>query len=185
LSSKRPNGLLAACEDTLTATAPRIGELGPGDWTILRDVRLAALRDAPYAFGSTLGQEAQMTPSRWRRRLADRTQFVAWLGDDVVGTAGGLVDSESEATTAELVSMWVRPRARGQGVGDGLVTAVLAWATQRGCDRVRLWVSEGNLEAERLYGRHGFQPTGSVQPVGADQPERLEFEMLRGLDRLE
>jgi GNAT superfamily N-acetyltransferase len=119
----------------------RISRLGPEEWRIYRDVRLAALLDAPHAFGSTLEDERRVTPAGWRRRLADRAQYVARLDDEVVGTAGGVTTARGGG--AELVSMWVHPTARGQGVGDGLVATVLAWAAGRGCDQVRLWVSEG------------------------------------------
>jgi GNAT superfamily N-acetyltransferase len=138
---------------------------------------LAALGDSPYAFGSTLAEEAIKPPTWWRRRLAERVQFVARLGDEVAGTAGGV--AADDGRVAELVFMWVQPSARGQGVGDGLVAAVLDWAAHHGYGQVRLWVSLGNNEAERLYARHGFQTTGADQPVVAGEPARLEFEMVR------
>src|ERR1700716_4187533 len=79
---------------------------------------------------------------------------------------------------AELVSMWVRHTTRGRGVGDLLVLAALRWATDHDFAQVQLWVAEGNDRAERLHARHGFQRTGSVQPVREGEDE-LEFAMVR------
>jgi ribosomal protein S18 acetylase RimI-like enzyme len=95
---------------------------------------------------------------------------VATQGEHVVGLAAG---GESNSTgTASLTSLWVEPAARGQGVGDQLVVAVLEWAKAAGFSQVLLWVTEGNSHAEALYARHGFVRTGEV----IDQPRR-EFEM--------
>lgn len=43
------------------------------DWRVWRQLRLKALEEAPYAFGSTLAdwQGQGDTESRWRERLAD------------------------------------------------------------------------------------------------------------------
>ncbi len=92
-----------------------------------------------------------------------------------VGTAGGLRQGDA----AELTSIWVDPRHRGRGIGDDLVRTVVDWTGRQGCRVVRLWVSEGNEPAERLYARHGFVRTGEVQPIFAHEPRRREFAMAR------
>src|SRR3982074_1064349 len=132
------------------------------DWVLYRAVRLAALADAPEAFGSTLGREQGFTEDRWRERLAKRNQFVAEDGGDTCGLIGIIPAGPG---IAELVSTWVRHTTRGRGVGDLLVLAALRWATDHDFAQVQLWVAEGNDRAERLYARHGFQRTGSVQTV--------------------
>lgn len=152
--------------------------LTPDSWRIFQEVRLAALREAPYAFGSTWEREANLSEKDWRERLSTRAQFVAVSEEVVVGTVGGVVTDDSR--TADLISMWVDPHWRGQGVGDHLVKAVLKWAGGTGCEGVRLWVADGNRQAERLYSRNEFRRTEGVKPIRPDEP-RLEFEMARKL----
>ncbi len=154
-----------------------IRRLAPDDWELFRDVRLAALRDAPRAFGSTYERERTADEENWRKRLANRAQFAAELEGEIVGTAAG---TASDATSAALISMWVAPRARGRGVGQRLVISVLDWALEAGYGSIRLWVTDGNLAAERLYARCGFARTGAVQPVHTVEP-RVEYEMSRPL----
>lgn len=52
--------------------------------------------------------------------------------------------------------LWVDPSARGQGVGDRLVAAVVEWAKESGFVQVLLAVKVGNSRAETLYARNGF-----------------------------
>jgi ribosomal protein S18 acetylase RimI-like enzyme len=153
-----------------------IAQLSRDDWEIYRGARLAALEDSPSAFGSRLGAERHRTEAEWRDRLGHRTQFVARGEGEVLGTVGCLVDGG----VAELVSMWVAPEARGSDVADQLVDAVLTHARERGCEATVLWVSDGNVPAERLYARRGFLPTGRTQPVDERDPYRgIVFEMRR------
>ncbi|MET8777376.1 GNAT family N-acetyltransferase [Nocardia sp. NPDC004654] len=150
----------------------RVIRLGPDDWRRFRQIRLLALADAPYAFGSTLAWAQARTDQDWRDLLAARTQFLANAGDRDVGTIGAV----SETAAAHLISMWVAPEARGTGVADLLVRSVVDWATATGCPGIRLEVSDGNTAAERLYHRHGFRRTGVAGAISPEDP-RLEFEM--------
>ncbi|HKB34553.1 MAG TPA: GNAT family N-acetyltransferase [Candidatus Dormibacteraeota bacterium] len=144
--------------------------LEPEDWKVFRTIRLAALKEAPYAFGSTWEGEINRSDEDWRQAVTSRLRFVAVLDDQVVGMAAG---GESNVTgTAALTSLWVDPGARGRGVGDRLVTAVLEWAKAEGFSQVLLWVTEGNSRAESLYRRNGFSRSGDE----ITEPLR-EFEM--------
>ena len=143
-----------------------VREVVADDWQALRDIRLAALRDAPYAFGSTYEREAAFAEADWLRRIASGGTFLAYLPEvsasDPAGLAGGYPESPD---TVELVSMYVPPRARGRGVGEALVAAVIDWARARNVTSVDLWVTETNKRARLLYERLGFTLTGDRQPL--------------------
>jgi len=158
-----------------------VREAGPEDWEVLREVRLAALAEAPYAFGSTYAREAAFTEEKWRGRLASRAvtffAFAAGLAD---GKPAGLAGVYEEDGSADLVSMWVRPGARGLGVGETLVVSAAGWARARDHDTLYLWVTESNEAACKLYERCGFTPTGERQPLPSD-PSLDEIRMRRPL----
>ncbi|MFF4713062.1 GNAT family N-acetyltransferase [Streptomyces eurythermus] len=132
------------------------------DWPLWRELRLSALAEAPYAFGSTLAQwqGSGDREERWRARLSipGACDLVALLDGLPVGMASG-VPGEG-AGNVELISMWVSPAARGKGVGDHLVQAVERWAVERGATTLRLSVRPDNRRATALYERHGFTDTG-------------------------
>jgi GNAT superfamily N-acetyltransferase len=138
-------------------------ELSAGDWADWRELRLAALREAPYAFGAKLAdwQGTGDAEHRWRRRLDGGSRNLLAEFD---GTPAGMASGRppDRDGTVELISMWVAPFARGRGVGDALVTAVVRWAEEQGAQRVALRVYEGNRHAANLYRRHGFLDRGAV-----------------------
>jgi len=156
---------------------PVLRSLAPADWEDFREIRLAALGDAPEAFGSTAADAQKLEEQEWRRRLEQRAVFMAGVAGQRVGLAAGT--GGDHPREAELVSMWVAPTWRGQGVGDRLVEAVVAWAAGEGSSGVRLWVANGNTRAECLYARHGFEATGRSQPMGGERFALHEFEMRR------
>jgi GNAT superfamily N-acetyltransferase len=151
----------------------RIQRLAPDDWKLWRDVRLAALADAPYAYGSTLAREQEFDEAAWRHRLAPANGMtaVAIDGDDTVGAIGGW----TPADVVHVVAAWVAPSARGTGVGDALVTEVLDWAREHGYPRVELRVADGNDSARRLFLRNGFHPTGRREPLESDPTVGTEY----------
>ncbi len=154
----------------------------PDDWRAYRDLRLAALADAPHAFGSTLERERASDEPVWRARLTSGNLVIHALVDDIpAGLAGGLragvYDDNPTSEAAHLVSMWTHPAMRGRGVGAALVTRVIEWVRAEHFPELRLWVVEGNAPAMRLYARMGFVDTGARAPVRDDDP-RLEVEMV-------
>lgn len=137
------------------------------DWRLLRRLRLAALAEAPHAFGSTLAAEQRLDDDAWRDRLAGRAWFVASKAGRPAGIAA-VIAADDRPADRELVSLWVAPEARRAGAGQALVRAVVEHATAAGAAGVTLWVSDGNEPARRLYERLGFRPTGRRQPLPSD-----------------
>jgi ribosomal protein S18 acetylase RimI-like enzyme len=160
-------------------TAAQIRRLAPADWAALREVRLAALAEAPYAFSSTLERELGFDEEQWRERLELTPHFGAWRAGELVGLAAGFVESPPEGW--HLVSMWVSPAERGSGAADGLVTAVCDLAGARGARRVALWVTEVNARARAFYRRAGFRPSGERALVRPSEPDHWELRMVREL----
>src|ERR1700722_5517306 len=158
-----------------------VREAVSGDWQALRDIRLEALRDAPSAFGSTHQREAGQPEAHWHDRIARGGTFLAYLPDLSPSAPAGLIGGYPEdPQTVELVSMYVRPGARGRGVGDALVATVLDWASKRNATTVHLWVTDTNAAARALYERCGFTLTGERQQLPSD-PTVGEVAMSRTL----
>lgn len=151
--------------------------LSAEDWTQLRDARLTALADAPYAFASTLGREQAFTEQTWRERAGAGRTFAAWDGQTIVGLATGFPHEEGW----HLTGMWAAPKVRGTGVAQQLVAAVCGLARQSGASSVTLWVTEINGRARAFYRRVGFSPTGRRQLVRPEEPDLWEEELILGL----
>ncbi len=150
--------------------------IGEDDWQLWRQLRLEALQEAPYAFGSTLGdwQGQGDTELRWRKRLKDVPLNVI---AHVEKRLAGMVSATSPEVDqiAELISMWVAPFARGRGVGDALVEAVIQWARDRRARRLILDVTGDNHHATALYRRHGFTDEGFIE--GSKRGSQVERRM--------
>lgn len=143
--------------------AVTVRQLTAADWSQLRDARLAALAEAPYAFASTLAREQAFTEDTWRARAASGRTLAAWQDAAIVGLATGL---QADAGPGwHLAGMWVSPGCRGQGIADRLVAAVCELARRSAAGSVTLWVTDVNDRARAFYLRLGFAPTGGRQQV--------------------
>jgi len=167
-----------------TEATVEIRQAAPDDWAALRHVRLAALAEAPYAFGSTLDREVDRPERHWRARIAAWPQFIAWADAEPVGIAAGFAepadddsDQAGDRGSWHLVSMWVSPQARGRGIADDLVAAVSGYARADGAHRLTLWVTDVNTRARAFYQRMGFRSTGRRQLVRPEEPDHWEQEL--------
>jgi len=153
----------------------------PDDWRSYRDVRLEMLQEEPDAFWFTYADEAIYDEADWRERIEGAWLVQARDAEGVLGTAGlGSHWEPERATTATLFGMYVAPRARGRGVGEALVRAVLDEARHMGKSEVILEVTSSNAAAEALYARCGFQRTGTVHEHPR-RPDLNEIEMVHRL----
>lgn len=144
----------------------------------MKAIRLEALRDAPDAFLKTYEEERLYDDALWIGRMGDPVaHFVARdAGRDVGLVVGAPYDAD-----LGLFGMWVHPDARGQGAGDGLVEALIAWATSSGAARLVLDVADENRPAIALYARHGFEPTGVTARLPPPREHILEHQRARQL----
>ncbi|GGK79022.1 N-acetyltransferase [Sphaerisporangium melleum] len=154
--------------------------LAGADWRIWRDVRLAALADAPGIFHGDLEEERALGDQEWLRWTLDGVKSVALCGQERAGVAAGRLRPERPGTV-ELYGMWVEPQFRGAGVAAMLAEDVLAWAREQGSGAVELWVIAGNGPAERLYRRLGFEATGE-QESHPSIPGLSKYVMARSTD---
>lgn len=152
-------------------------------WETWREVRLRALSESPYAFGSTYEGWVDAPESRWRDRLSidGGLHLLALDGGAPCGMASG-IPGEREGTS-ELISMWVDPGARGRGVVDLLIDGIAQWAGERSGE---LWLAvvPTNDRAIAAYRRHGFEPVddekGDALADGSGY-ELLMVKQLRGV----
>jgi ribosomal protein S18 acetylase RimI-like enzyme len=151
----------------------KVNRITVEDWSLWRELRLQALAEAPYAFGSTLAQWQGDgdEEGRWRSRL-ENVDFnaIATLAGKNAGMVSGVLGNQR----VELISMWVAPFARGFGVGDALVDSVIRWANELNITCVELSVKGDNIPAISLYARHGFEDVGiNGRDDNLENPERL------------
>ena len=150
-----------------------VRRIRPGEFEAYREVRLRALRLAPYAFGTTLEEAASRSDDEWRAfsdRLATSTETAGFIVDRGEGVPGGLVsvrllvEPGDVASDAEVNQMWVDEDLRGGPWAGALLDAMEGFARAIGVRRLTLWVTEGNRRAFRVYERHGYTPTGVTEP---------------------
>ena len=133
-----------------------VRQLVAADAAAFRDIRLAGLRLNPEAFGSTYDSEAGKGVAEFEGSIGRNFIAGAFLDNALVGVAGfyGL-QGPKVSHRGNIWGVFVRPAARGQGVGRRLLDLVVGHARQR-VQQVHLSVVTTNAAAIALYQRLGF-----------------------------
>jgi GNAT superfamily N-acetyltransferase len=130
-----------------------------------RDLRLEALRESPTSFTATWDDERMLPREEWEARVASSvggtsTVAVADSGDELVGLAVGI----PWGGRVRVVSVWVAPRWRGQGLAARLIEHVCDWAAHAGYREAQIETAMGNPSPRALYQRLGFMPVDETPP---------------------
>ncbi|GHI07543.1 MarR family transcriptional regulator [Streptomyces cellostaticus] len=149
--------------------APRPGDLG---WIVQRNAELYA---AEYGWNADYEGLVARIVADFAEDHDPHLERV-WIAE-LDGRAVGCVMCvrDEVPATARLRLLLVEPDARGRGVGDRLVRAVVDFAREAGYRDLVLWTNDVLSSARHLYQRHGF---GLV----AERPHRSFGKDLMGQD---
>ncbi len=107
----------------------------------------------------------------WFRRLLDRGPWhyprTVMPQELVVGFAGFWVMLDE----AHIIAIAVRKPYQRQGIGEGLLLAVIDMATRMNNRIVTLEVRESNYAAQQMYLKHGFRVVGRRPRYYSDNQE--------------
>ncbi|WP_050931299.1 GNAT family N-acetyltransferase [Aestuariivita boseongensis] len=80
-----------------------------------------------------------------------------------------------EPGTAELKRIYVRPDARGTGLGRDITQALIDHCRATGFSRILMDTSRRQVPAYRLYLSMGFEERGPYQPIPDEMVEKMYF----------
>lgn len=148
------------------------------EWQRFKSIRLASLKDSPDSFGSLYDEVAGRPDSSWRSQLTELPTFIGTYNGEDAGVVRAHVETENPKS-CWLLSMWVAPCARGSGLSDQLIRAIIDWARENDLHKIILEVGNLNTAAQRLYLRSGFKANGVVGhlPPPREHIEEHQMEM--------
>jgi len=121
-----------------------------------RSIRLAALADAPEAFGSDVATESASPVDAFANTLRSGYVAGAFAGGRLVAIAGfRALEREKTRHRGDIWGVYVAPDARGTGIGRRLMEHVLDYARTQVL-QVHLAVTASNGAAVALYEHLGF-----------------------------
>jgi len=97
------------------------------------------------------------------------TLFLAKKSGAAVGAVGV---RPLGAGICEMKRLYVRPEARGTGLGRKLAEATISWARDAGFEAMRLDTLDSLTAARALYESLGFTP---IPPYNPNPPDRVLF----------
>ncbi|MFD5858464.1 bifunctional helix-turn-helix transcriptional regulator/GNAT family N-acetyltransferase [Streptomyces chartreusis] len=149
-------------------------EPGPGDlgWIVQRN---AALYATEYGWNADYEGLVARIVADFAEDHDPHLERV-WIAELDGRPVGCVMCVRDEApATARLRLLLVEPDARGLGIGDRLVTAVVDFARGVGYRDLVLWTNDVLSSARRIYQRHGFV-------LAAEKPHRSFGKDLTGQD---
>lgn len=155
-----------------------------GEGSLFREVRLAALKESPEAFGSTYESAMERSGESWCEQAdgtaagKNRATFLIFQNDSPAGLVA-VYRVEERPDFGEIIQLWVAPPLRGTGAAVQLTETALEWARASGFSHVIAGVLRNNHRSRGLFLKLGFEVSGDPSLVREGQDvliRKLEVE---------
>ena len=146
----------------LSSDALVIVSLAPKDWSAVRAIYLEGI-----ATGNSTFEKSAPEWDTWDRDHLPTCRLTARCGDEIVGWAAlSPVSRRTVYAGVAEVSVYVAARARGQGVGMALLSAIV-----KASERAGIWTLQGGVFPENtaslaLCRKAGFRVVGTRKRIG-------------------
>ncbi len=127
------------------------GPLSPSEWERYKNFRLKALKEEPEAFGAAYDEELLFPKETWQQWITN--MMFALEDGTIVGMIGAVPDAS--LPKVQLVSFYVLPTKRGQGIGAALIKNMInKFAREK---QIVLNVVPTNIDLMPYYEKLGFK----------------------------
>lgn len=137
-----------------------VRRLAEDDAEAYRTIRLEALERHPEAFQATYESSAKVPLELFAQRIKRYALFGGFVDGALAGFVGFYPLRNAKVRHKGVMwGMYVREDARGTGLADAMVEAVVDHARGR-VEQIMLSVLASDERARRFYARMGFEPYG-------------------------
>ncbi len=141
-----------------------IRELTIEDFSIWNEMRHLALETESINFGSSNEDEDDKRPDLYERNMGKKDWFILGAIEDnrLAGMVGFFRYEQLKTKHKGMIwGMFVHPDFQGQGIGGKLMHESIEKAfAMDGLDSILIGYTEGNIAAQKLYDKMGFQVYG-------------------------
>jgi ribosomal protein S18 acetylase RimI-like enzyme len=147
--------------DAIAPAGVKFRRLTVDDLDVFREIRGEALQKFPQSFYSLEEDQGGDAAVAAYRQWLSGTMLGAFACQNLVGTAGFYVSSDTRSQhRGRIYTVYVREANRGKGVGDGLIKELLGLAAVQ-VEQVHLDVLLTATDAIKTYKRNGFEIYGT------------------------
>lgn len=146
----------------------------------LRALRLAALHDAPSAFGAKYDDEIKKPVSEWQERLKNTTWCFAVTDSVDIGLLAVDRSERDRNSDCWLSSWWIREDHRGSGIPKLMLNWVETLCLENYWEKIGLGVWPDNLRAIAAYKKLGFTERQKLLP-SRSIPGQMYLAMYRNI----
>ena len=146
----------------------------------LRELRLRALADAPYAFGADYKVESEKPLEYWQEYLGNTDWCFAVINGKDIGLLSVDKADADRGSDCWMASWWIDEAYRGQGIPKLMLNWLDNLCTSKGWTKQGLGVWPENERAIAAYIKLGFIK-GEKPLQSRSRPEKKYLPMYRNL----